>query len=285
MRYVDTLIVNLSDLHTGSSTALFPPRTFGDENQNHTPKENQLRIYDVWKQSYLWARSARKKKRLIVVHNGDAIDGNHHGTIQLCLTNKKTQAAAHVELMDEFLQSAKWNKDRGDLLYYTKGTEIHTGDDENNIARDLGAEPVNEELFVRDHLELIVNGRKIWYLHHGKKRGEGANEGNALRNALRDLFFECLKVGIDPPDVVVTSHTHAHTYTPYSGRLPDGNFKLIHGLILPSWQEKTRFAWQVVPQARNEIGSAFFEITAAGDVRMPPHFIIKETAKTEAVLV
>lgn len=284
MKIVDTLIVNLSDMHSGGSTALFPPRTFGDENQNHTPTPRQLRIYDVFKECMEYAREHRRGKRLIVVHDGDAIEGLHHNSIQVSLNSVKTQGRAHIELMDEFLNVARFDKKRGDLLYYVRGTETHTGDEENKIAADLGAERAGDDLYVWDHLELMVNGRRLWYLHHGKKRGEGANEGNALRNWLRDIFWNCKKLDIFPPDVVFSGHTHAHTYTPFSGRLADGNFHLIHGIILPSWQEKTRYAWKAAAISKNEIGAAFLDISAPGDIRVP-RFVIKETEPIETVKV
>lgn len=284
MKIIDTLIVKISDTHSGGSTALFPPRTFGDENQNHTPTAKQLRIYDVWKRCYEYVREARRGKRLIVVHNGDAIEGLHHNTIQVSLMAKKTQAAAHIELMDEFLRGMDWDRARGDLLYYTRGTETHVEDIENDIARDLGAEQREEKIFVWDHLTLNVNGRILWYLHHGKRAGDGANEGNALRNSLRDIYWNCLKVGQAPPDVVTTSHVHTPTTCVYSARADEGGeWHEIRGIILPSWQEKTRFAKEKMPVARNEIGGCFLEISAAGSVGKPK-FILKETEKSEVIL-
>lgn len=46
-------------------------------------------------------------------------------------------------------------------------------------------------------------------------------------------------------------------------------FKIIHGVILPSWQQKTRYAWQAAPVARNKIGGVYQEIKADGTICNP----------------
>jgi predicted phosphodiesterase len=283
MKTQDTLIATLSDFQTGSSTALFLNHFWQDEWQNHTPTDRQRKIYEVFEQCMSYARDARKNKRMIVVQNGDAIEGFHHNSMQICVINKDSQAAIHTELMDTFLQKVRFEKKNGDKLFYIRGTETHTEEKENEIAKDLSAEKTPDGAYVFDHLELTVNGRKIWYVHHGKKRGTGANEGNALRNWLRDIFFDCGKVGTEPPDIVISGHTHTPTYTNYVARRGDG-FHVMHGLICPSWQEKTRFAYKVAAVDRNEIGAVFIEITAAGDIRVPK-FVLKETDKVRSVMV
>lgn len=283
MIFIDTVIANLSDMHSGGSTALFTPFPFGDENQNHSPSVRQLRIFEVFERFAAHVAWRREGKRLVVVHNGDAIEGMHHNTIQVSLTNRETQSKLHVELMDIFLKSVGFDPLKGDRLFYTRGTNAHTEEYENKIAADLGAEKTPMNTFVRDHFELRVNGRRIWFLHHGKKRGSGPNEGNALRNWLRDIYYDCQKVEVIPPDVIITGHTHAHTYEVKSFRVKDG-FREMRGIILPSWQEKTRFAWQVVPVEKNDIGGCALEITAAGDIRVP-NFIVKETEPVEVVTI
>lgn len=285
MNYQNTLLTTLSDMHSGGSTALFINRQWQDEYQNHTPTERQRRIYEVFEQCMEYAKAKRENKRLIVVHNGDAIEGLHHNSIQVAVMNKKSQAAIHTELMDTFLTAASFDRDRGDRLFYVRGTEVHVEDMENDIAADLGAEPKDPAtgVFVYDHLELNVNGRKVWYVHHGKDRGKGANEGNTLRNWLRDIKYDCEKVGVEPPDLIFSGHTHTPGYNTFVYRKGDG-FNVLHGVICPSWQEKTRYGYKVAPVERNEIGAVFVEVTAGGDIRIP-RFILKQTDKVQAVQI
>jgi hypothetical protein len=64
-------------------------------------------------------------------------------------------------------------------LHYVLGTESHVGDNEKKIAEKLQAD-------IYDILTMNINGKNHVFAHHGKKRGAGQNEGNALRNFLRD---------------------------------------------------------------------------------------------------
>lgn len=281
----DTLIVILSDMHSGGSTALFPNRFWQSTTteHNHTPTRKQQALYKHFEYCMEYARVNRKDKRLIVVHDGDAIEGYHHNTTQTITQNKAEQAEIHIELMDTFLQRVRWNKKQGDLLYYVSGTEAHTGDVEQSIAKDLSAEKNPEGGRVFDHLELNINGRLLWFVHHGKGRGKGPNEGNELRNWLRDAFWDCAKVKVQPPDLVVTGHTHTPTWNAYVARNLN-TFHIIHGVICPSWQSKTRYAYKIAPVERNEIGAVFVEIKADGEIKNPV-ILMADTKSRSAIAI
>lgn len=223
-----------------------------------------------------YARDRRKGNRLIVVHDGDAIDGNHHGSLQAVTFDPAEQAEVHIELMDTFLRTANFTS-KTDRLFYVSGTETHVGDGENGIAADLEAEGGK----VFDHLELEINGRLIWFVHHGPKRGKGALEGNALRNYLRDTYWDAKKINVQPPDMIVTGHVHTATYNNYVIREKD-SYRIIHGVICPSFQAKTRFTYKVAPIERNEIGCVFIEIGASGAISVPA-FLLQETKGSETV--
>jgi predicted phosphodiesterase len=266
-------------MHSGGSTALFPNKFWQFQNGNHTPTDKQKEMYRHFENCIAYAKDRRKNRRLIVVHDGDAIEGVHHNSIQNITHNTDEQTEIHLDLMDTFLRGVKFNKKGGDRLYYVSGTESHTGEKESVIARDIGA----EEGKVFDFLDLTLNGRTLWFLHHGKGRGRGANEGNALRNWLRDVYWDCKKSGTAPPDMVISGHTHTPTWNVYVAR-DKSSFHMIHGIVCPSWQAKTRFGWKVAPVDVNEIGAVYIEVTASGDIRTP-HFILQETKQYEAVKV
>ncbi len=284
MKIQDTLLVVLSDMHSGSSTALFPNRFWQDEHQNHQPNDKQKEIYKVFERCMQYTSEKRKGKRLIVIHNGDSVEGVHHNSLQICVHNKASQAEIHEELMDLFLRNAKFDKRQGDRLFYVRGTETHVEDIETEIAKDLSAEKTPDGNRVFDHLELEVNGRLLWLVHHGKKRGAGANEGNALRNWLRDIYFDCTKLGKRPPDLVASGHTHTPTWNVFIARNKAASYHMIHGVVCPSWQAKTRFGYKVAPVDVNEIGAIFLEIKADGEIRSP-HFEIMDTKSNDVVRV
>ena len=279
----DTLISILSDTHSGGSSALFPNRFWQFKHTNHTPTPKQRAMFEHFDKCAKYAGKARKNKRLIMVHDGDAIEGVHHGSIEAITFNRDEQCEVHVDLMDHFMKQARFSRKQGDRLFYVSGTESHVGDKEEGIAKDLCAEKTSNDTYVFDHLELEVNGRLVWFIHHGKARGKGANEGNALRNWLRDIFWECKKAGVRPPDLVVSGHTHTPAYGVYVVSDGDG-YHMIHGIICPSWQQKTKFAKKVASVDRNQVGAAFVEIRADGEIR-PPVILKQETEESKKVVI
>jgi hypothetical protein len=264
---MDTLIVTLSDMHSGSTTALFPNRFWQGEHNNHTPTQQQKSIWEHFEYCAKLIKQKRNGKKLIVVHDGDALEGVHHGSLQAITMLKNEQVEIHTDLMDYFLSAVGFTK-RTDKLYYTLGTEVHTDDNEELCADDLGAEENPEGGHVFGLLELTVNKRLLWFTHHGPTSGKGANQGNAFRNFLRDIFFDTIKNGDTPPDFVVTGHVHDPLYQMFVQNYKD-SYHVVHGIINPSWQMKTRFAYKVAPVTKNKIGLSLFEITSTGDIRPP----------------
>lgn len=265
----DTLIVSLSDMHSGSSYALFPNRTvqFTDSQTNHTPTENQRKIYQHWQTCIKAIQAARKGKRLVIVHNGDATENIHHNITTVVSPAIKDHAEIHIELMNQLLKAAGFSKKNGDQLFYVEGTESHTLTLENYIAEELNAEVyVNmngRDYYAHPELETSINGKKLWYTHHGAGAGDGANEGDGYRNWLKRIYWNCVKADKPLPDMIVSSHVHKPIYTSYVQ-----DYHTIHGMVLPSWQMKTRYAYRVAPFQRNDIGLAMTEITAQGDIRV-----------------
>lgn len=50
----------------------------------------------------------------------------------------------------------------------------------------------------------------------------------------------------------------------------------MHGIILPSFQAKTRFAYAKVPLAVNSVGGVYVTIGADGSFGVP-HFVVQNT--------
>lgn len=268
MKKQDVLITVLSDTHSGGTTALFPnyKMEFGkDKNRNHTPNSKQLKMYDLFLRAAQYAK-ANKTGKMVLVHNGDAIEGIHHQSIEIVSPVWDDHVEIHKELIGTFLQKSGFARNKGDRLYYTIGTESHTANKEEKIADELNADGIFQ------HVEIDVNGRLVWFLHHGPAKSKGANEGNTLRNFLKDIYWSCKKNNVRPPDVVFTGHTHTPCYNTYVF-----DFHTIHGIICPSFQSKTRYAYGVAPVERNEIGASFLKITADGLITTP--FILKETSE------
>ena len=262
----DVLLVSVSDFHSGSNFSLFLPRPwYGRRNMTHIATSGQLQIRRQFETFAAEVKAARKNKRVILVHNGDAIDGDHHHSGDVCTTNELEQADIHIELMGELQKRIGWQ--RGDLLYYTRGTETHVHEKENYIGEQMNAVMCGD-WWVYDALELEVNGVLVNWVHHGPRKGEGANEGNAVRNWLRNIYYDANKDGYKSPQIVYTGHVHDPTYSTYVYR-NRMVFETMHGIVLPSWQGKTAYAWKAAPMSRNKVGGVYQEIKADGTVCIP----------------
>lgn len=269
----DILQVVVSDFHSGSNYALFLNREWHGTNENsHIPRGLQLQIRSHFEKFCQEVKTLRKGKKVKLIHNGDAIDGDHHHSGDVCTLNTLDQSDIHIELMTDLQKRIGWQ--RGDEMYYTRGTQTHVNELENYIGREMNAIP-NGDFYVHDLLKLKSNGVESWFTHHGKKRGDGANEGNPVRNWLKNIYFDALKDESSVPDIVYTGHTHDPTYSTYIWR-KKMDFFTMHGVIVPSWQAKTVFANAVAPVQINKIGGVMHLIKEDGFITMP-RFSILET--------
>ena len=271
MKAKDTLHVIISDLHTGSNHALFLAKPWqGEKTATIHPRSEQVRIRKHFELYGAEIKAARKNRAVRLILDGDLIDGDHHHSGDVFTNDPMEMADINITLMAELQQRIDWQ--RGDELYIVKGTEIHTRDFENYIGRELNAQ-MNGESYAFDFLELDTNGVISWFVHHGPGAGEGANEGNTMRNWLKNIYYNALKDGTKIPDVVYTGHVHNPTYSPFGYRR-GMCFKNMHGIILPSWQMKTRYAWMKAPVSRNKIGGVYHEIKADGTICIPQFCIM-----------
>lgn len=262
----DILRVVISDTHSGSNYALGLNRIWqGEHTPKILPKSGQQKIRKQFELFAKEVRQARKSKTIELIHNGDAIDGDHHHSGDVCTINTTEQADIHIELMQEFQQRIDWHS--GDKLYYTRGTRVHTGGEEDYIGKQTNAVMCGD-FHAFEFLELETNGVLSWFVHHGPNKGEGANEGNGMRNWLKNIYFDALKDGRRIPQIVYTGHVHNPTYSNYIYR-EKMNFKTIHGIITPSWQLKTCYAWMKAAASKNKIGGMMQEIKADGTIAMP----------------
>jgi hypothetical protein len=191
----------------------------------------------------------------IVIHNGDAIEGLHHRTIQLAAPMEEDHVLIHIDVMEHFLSALDFQVKNGDELYYGSGTEAHTGYTEARIARHF--EPLGAKYY--DELKLSQYGKNIWFVHQWRGAGDGANEGNAVNNGLRAMYYNSLKEGWKMPDLTIGSHYHKSTMGSYSQ-----NWETYYGIVTPSFQIKTRFGQSVSAFQRNDIGVGLFETSQNG---------------------
>lgn len=269
----DTLLVTMSDLHAGSVYALTVDRVWqGQKTAEIYPNSGQIKIRQQFVKFADEVREARKDKKVRLVLNGDLIDGEHHNSGDVFTTDMLEMSDVAIEIVTEFKKRIDWRA--GDELYVTRGTDVHTKNFENYIGRELDS-VMDGDFYVFDMLTLETHGVQAIFTHHGPKNGQGANESNALTNWLRNLYFTCLKDGERHPDIVYSGHVHQPNYAVFAPR-SRMQFKLMHGVVTPSWQMKTRYAYMAAPVAKNKIGGVYQVITSAGLVGVP-QFSVMET--------
>ena len=162
-----TILAIFGDTHIGSSTALAPP-SFTIHNQD--PKERQPVSYnrlqkwlwecwtDYWDYiDYLARDGGRKRKhRIIAVHLGDIIDGNHHGTLQI-IQDVGDQSIVAIDVMQPI-------RDKADKFFGVVGTSAHGGNSGSNeiaIYKDLGVDDYDQSLM------LEIDGKVHDFKHQG----------------------------------------------------------------------------------------------------------------------
>jgi len=259
-------------MQSGGTTALYPNQTMNFKDGIRPPSDIQIKIFEHWNKCAEEVRKARKGKKLIIVSLGEAIDGVHHNTSQLMTRLITEQITIHVELMRHFKKVVGFSGN--DEIHYLAATEVHTGGNEEECGRQVGATQNDLGFYSSDELRLSINGKMLWFSHHGPTAGKGANAGNAQRNFLRDLFYDCIKHGVTVPDFITTAHTHIPFYNTYIQK-HNGKYYVVRGLICPSWQQKTRFAHKVAPLSVNEIGLQYFTVSKDGLISDPVEWIMK----------
>ena len=261
---MDTVLPVLSDFHSGSPVALFPLKQMELSTGNVSPTKLQRIIhgqYDEVLERVAKLRTA--KERLITVLNGDMPEGIHHGNKQIASLLWNDHKRINLELLDYGLRKMGHGKTKHDKIFMTKGTDSHTGEAEEDIAKDLGAVPFSETQYCHPSLKININGVRFWFAHQGANPGKDGTQtkGNGLRAKLKQIRDDCLDRGEPAPSYVVFSHFHHKWHEAIDTR--NGT---MHGFVLPSFQFKTDWALRYFPFEVENIGGLIFKVSAGGGV-------------------
>ena len=242
-----TIILWLADMHSGSPVSLYPGEPMILTNGPRGPSYLQYQLHKHWIEVLEYVAEMRKDAdRLVVVNMGDAVEGLHHDSKQIVSSYLEDHKKIHEALMEECKQITKY-----DALYYVSGTPSHAGEDEESLSNKLKAERYSEGIFTHPILKKKVYNRLIYAAHHGPSAGKGAARGNALRNRLRQLDWQCRMTGQQVPDMVVWADKHdphEEIYTTQDGHR-------ITGYILPSWKILDEYMYRVDAFAFSRVGA------------------------------
>ncbi len=226
------LIAFFADPHTGSNTALMPKSIVNDDDQLITASPVQLWLLENFEKAKQEMYERAKGRSLIVVVNGDLIDGNHHGSTQI-IPNTSDQIKAAVELWEPV-------RHRANRFYIVRGTEAHVGEaaqDEKTIATELGADGCHWELLV------YWNDQLFNIAHH-------------ISRTIASVTEECVRDSVDlkepVPDWVIRAHRHIKDDT-------GTRYGYTRGVVLPAWQLRTGFGFRVSSHRVSSIGFAMVD--------------------------
>lgn len=182
---------------------------------------------DFWR--YVWQLAApegKKIHRIVSIHTGDVIDGNHHGTNQIM-----HEVEDQVKLALDMLQPIR---DMSDRMYGILGTEAHAGNShgaERGIYRTLQVDQYDYQL------TLNIDGCILDVAHHSPM---------ATLPAMYKIIAD-YDEGQPRPRYILRGDRHVVTDTSEEDRST-------RMMILPSWQLKTSFGQKVSTVRRSDIG-------------------------------
>lgn len=236
-------IIVISDTHCGCRLALCPPDPIPlDDGGTYNASKGQRKIWDAWLEFWQdWVPKVTKGEPFILVHNGDVIDGVHHGSTTQISHNIEDQKRIARMVMEPVI-------DMADKYYHIRGTEAHVGKSaeyEEGLARELGAVPDGEGHFARWFMWGKLGTRKkdapsVHFTHHIGTTGRTHYESSAVMAEIGEMFVESGRWGEDPPDVIVRSHRHRNIQV----NIPSDRGYCI-AIVTPGWQLKTPFVHKI----------------------------------------
>jgi len=220
-------------------------------------------------QESLWPRfeeyaervaARRKGRRLVVVLNGDLIDGDHHESPQIMPRDEQEQSAVFLAVWAHFKKLVNWRA--GDSVYVMRGTDQRRTHGSrysaDKIAEAIGAERPPSNGASWDLLRVELGGHLIEFTHHapasvGKRE---STRGNAMRSWLRSKVSQLVGRNLRVPSLFVWGHVHV-THLELTDYLFNGVRRVSKCMSLPAFQLPTDYVTQRLPwEPATAIGGA-----------------------------
>lgn len=269
-------LVAISDTHCGCRMGLIPPEGIVlDDGGTYSPSRFQLAMWEIWLEFWNeWVPRVTKGEPWDLLHNGDALDGVHHGSVTQISHNLEDQHKIARACLSEPVARCIAS---GGRYYHVRGTEAHVGKsaaEEERLASSLGA-TVNEagqaarwELW---HRIGPGRGALIHAKHHIATTGSSAYESTAVHKAFVAMFMESGRWGDEPPQVLVRSHRHRHFEERIA--LRDG-----YGIatVTPGWQGLTPFIHRFTEAPLPQFGGI---VIRRGDEELHSRFFVRRIGR------
>ncbi len=233
------VIVDLSDIHAGSSKAVLPPDFVSVEGNEIRQNALQRWQYDCWRRMQDLVDAICDRDPFALVLNGDLIEGIHHGTKEII----SPEIGDHFEAAYQLLAPLAAKAAR---VFVVRGTEAHVNNHEHALGKKLGA-ALNPDLGIHafDRLTLEVAGVRCVFRHHMGTTMRRNLGGSQLSIQLAEEQLEAANNGEPIPRVLGCAHSHKpRVYRDDNGLC----------VVTPAWQALTRFGHKVVSPARCKPG-------------------------------
>jgi hypothetical protein len=236
------VVVVVSDLHCGSPFGLCPPDSPTADGSGYRLNRAQEWLWGRWQCDLAeWVPSVVGRRPWALVVNGDAIEGNHHGSLQLVHGDPNVHGRIAYECL---LPLAA----RASKVFLVRGTESHVGTAESVLGERLGAvrDPTTGD-YCWEQISLRISGTACSFRHHMATSLRPWTAGGGLAAAIVQEQAVAAGFGHPVPRVVVRSHRHR--FGVYTGA---------EGLMLATapWQLMTRYARRVTQQSITPVGIA-----------------------------
>ena len=218
--------VVISDLHVGSTVALWPPD--GELSSGNVvgfgKNYHQKWLWDVWQNTIKTACEHFGNDPWVLICNGDLMDGVHHH-------NTEVTAAIEADHMEASVKCIKLLSEKAQKTYVVRGTECHTKEFEKVIAQKLGA------VYCGDTGLLEIHGTLLDVKHHTTTSGRSYLEAGGMSIAMGNARLNYARVDHRIPKVFIRAHRHV------GGVYTDGSAAMV---ITGAYQLLTRWGKKVV---------------------------------------
>lgn len=244
-----------SDTHCGSSLGLMPPDFISAEGNPIGQNPVQEWFWKCWIDAHVWLAEKTGNDPYAQVWNGDLTEGVHHGAKQLISNQLQDHIDPAVALLSQYPVR------RATKTYVVKGTECHTGDLEEVVAKNIGAEKnpaTGKHTF--DILRMKMCGIPISIRHHFPATSRSYLEASQHSIQMGNAIIEAHRNHSEIPRILVGSHRHR------PGHFSDGESLTV---VTPAWQALTRHGYKVVPDGNANPGLYLLDWRNKPDGELP----------------
>jgi hypothetical protein len=183
----------------------------------------------VWNEALKRAYEIAGDDEIIMVFNGDMIDGDHHGTYQLVTADQTQQVAMAADILEPVVAKAS-------KTLWLRGTPSHVGREgrwDELLAKNFDGEKLGSESYSHWHAKVSVEGVTFDFSHFSTQSGIHRNSANAINQLASETVLSYFLNGEKPPRYIIRSHRHVY-------RTSGDNFPS-EAIQTPAWQIGTSY--------------------------------------------